>query len=98
MKLTRIQCAQIKSILTAQGVEVDIRADYSGRGMYGAECIGFVIQNQVPYIFLLANAIADVTIIDGNQTEYDQIVAATEQDDMGLDTIIYFPGVTYDAS
>lgn len=98
MKLTRIQCAQIKSILTAQGIEVDIRANYSGRGMYGAECVGFVIQNRVPYIFALANAIADATIRDMNTTEYDQIIAATEQDDMGLDTIIYFPGVTYDAS
>lgn len=96
MKLTRIQCAQIKSILTAQGIEVDVRTDYSGRGMYGAECVGFVIKNQVMHIFALANVIADVTIVDGNQTEYDQVVAATEQDDMGLDTIIYFPGVTYE--
>lgn len=93
MKLTRIQLAQVKSIMTAQGIEVDVRIDYSGRGMYGATCVGFVLQNRVPYIFALANAIADVTIVDGNQTEYDQIVAATEQDDMGLDTIIYFPGV-----
>lgn len=97
MKLTRIQLAQIKSIMTAQGIEVDVRTNYSGRGMYGAECVGFVLQNCVPYIFALANAIADATIRDMNTTEYDQIVAATEQDDMGLDTIIYFPGVAYEA-
>lgn len=93
MKLTRIQLAQVKSIMTAQGIEVDVRTNYSGRGMYGAECVGFVLQNYVPYIFALANALADATIT----TEFEQIVAATEQDDMGLDIIIYFPGVTYEA-
>lgn len=93
MKLTRIQLAQIKSIMTAQGINVDVRTNYSGRGMYGAECVGFVLQNRLSYIFSLANAIADVVIVNENTTEFENI----EQDDMGLDTIIYFPGVTYEA-
>lgn len=97
MKLTRVQVAQIKSILTAQGIEVDVRTDYSGRGMYGATCVGFVIPNRIPHIFALANAMGDVLIVDGNLTEYDRIAELIEQDHMGLDTIIYFPGVTYEA-
>lgn len=97
VKMTRIQVAQIKSILTAQGLEVHPYVNYSGRGMCGAECVGFVVKASAADIFALANAIADVLIVDGDQTEYDELVERTEQDDMGFDTIVYFPGVTYEA-
>ena len=78
------------SFLDGEGSSV--RTDYSGRGMYGAECIGIVGSHAVAALFIVALADA---------TDYDHVELLAElvqrngwqTDSMGLDTIHYFPGI-----
>lgn len=70
-----------------------LREDYSGRFMYGAECLGIV---HAPhggdigkfYIYLAQYLDADVAC---------ELADAARTDSMGLDTITYWPGVTLEA-
>ena len=71
---------------------IEIREDYSGRGMYGATCIGFVVSSQRT-VFRLIACMTEVLGLD--QTLDITRKAAT--DSMGRDMIVYFPGVTLDA-
>jgi 2,3-bisphosphoglycerate-independent phosphoglycerate mutase len=79
---------------------------YSGRGMYGKECLGVVIKGN-PLSFLgsacgmLADYVSDNSAAeeaaDENQNlidalqELSEIIDKTQQDSMGLDIIIYWP-------
>jgi hypothetical protein len=72
---------------------------YSGRGMFGADCLGVTISCS------LGSFIADVmnSTLD-RFSDYDDQPAAGEvaeafrsmrTDSMGHDTIVYFPGIPY---
>lgn len=75
--------------------EVEVRTDYSGRGMYNKECIGFVVDNSVYFLMALTAALIEMN----NPVMYDEAFAdapewsdlRTSQDSMGLSTIVYFP-------
>lgn len=76
----------------------DARTEYSGRGMYGQGCIGFVTDiNLVSFGILLASAIAEAN--ENNTTEdnwefldIDDFRGAST-DSMGLGSIVYFPDI-----
>jgi hypothetical protein len=72
-------------------VDEDARSfvDYSGRGMYGAECIGWVVSNINYVVPALIAALTAVGI------HIDPVDAADEArlDNMGLSYIVYFPNV-----
>lgn len=71
---------------------------YSGRAMYGRDCVGVVVPRDVSS-FQLAAAIA-VALLDGDCDEGPNDVEDLAdlrvcEDNMGLDTIVYFPNVPY---
>lgn len=61
-------------------------ADYSGRGMYGRTCVGIVLDYDA--VADLSEAIADA----GADEILDR--EGRSQDSLGLNTIIYWTGVT----
>lgn len=73
----------------AFAADADLRTDYSGRFMYGAQCVGFVVREARDYALLLA-AIGRALDEDEAEKMFDRIAT----DSMGLRTILYFPGVT----
>jgi hypothetical protein len=76
----------------SDGDAVDIREDYSGRGMYGDTCLGIVVSSQRTAFRL----VACMTAVLGIDTTLD-ITRKAATDNMGRDMIVYFPGVTLDA-
>jgi len=61
----------------------DYRDDYSGRGMYGAECVG-IVGNADDILFNLG----------GFAEQNDLEIPNWDRDSMGLSSIIYFPSIT----
>lgn len=70
----------------AENVDGSVYPDYSGRGMYGATCVGIVLEDST--VADLALAIKDAGA--------DEILTreGRSSDNMGLRTIIYWTGVT----
>lgn len=71
---------------------------YSGRSMYGRSCVGVVVPRDVSS-FQLAAAIA-VALLDeedGDRDVQDLADLRVCEDNMGLDTIVYFPRVEWPA-
>lgn len=75
---------------------------YSGRGMYGEQCVGFVTDTNL--LAAMANVIREAIFLDnctdGEKYRADQLLTQMElgdvkTDSMGLDTIIYFPRVKW---
>lgn len=65
----------------------EVRTDYSGRGMYGDECIGIDLASVSDFSTILLN-VAD------EDREFARSLADRQQSDsMGLGVIIYFPGL-----
>jgi len=61
---------------------------YSGRGMYGEQCVGFTVYGS-GYALLVA------TIVRTLDTDVaDAMLGRLTTDSMGLGTIVYFPGFT----
>jgi hypothetical protein len=72
--------------------ESAIKADYSGRGMMGQECFGITCDASQLLTF--------VAYYVRNYCEGDEIpgwLAQVQSDNMGYDTIWYFPGVVLGA-
>jgi hypothetical protein len=67
--------------------EVDVRTDYSGRGMYGATCFGLVVDKTD---LLVGLALGQV--LEGLGEDAFEVLSNARTDNMGYDTIIYFPG------
>lgn len=96
MKITQKQLNKIEEILFdtfgvagESGHEI-VRTNYSGRGMYGNTCVGFVVRP--PDVAAVGAAIALAFGDDLGPT--CQMLAQACQDSMAFDVIIYFPGVT----
>lgn len=83
-----MDASKLEELISDAGFET---RRYSGRGMYGAECVGFDTDTPV----------ADVANIVGyteDESERDELVTAFQSaktDDMGRGTIIYFPRYKY---
>lgn len=72
---------------------VDVRS-YSGRGMYGRECLGVDIDRGSSFLDKLADVLESATE-DEIQTIADGI-RDSRQDTMGLGSIIYWPNVKWE--
>ncbi|MCI8363928.1 MAG: hypothetical protein HFG34_03115 [Eubacterium sp.] len=83
---------EINEILMLFGetsTEYTLRADYSGRGMFGRECIGIVCQDALSMMVDLTEYISTFDVININQK-----LGRICSDSMGMDTIVYFPDIT----
>lgn len=75
----------------------NLRTDYSGRGMYGAECVGWVGEDPIRFAFELAVIIARAFVeqepdLDDIRDALDKI-GSPASDSMGRSTIWYWPAV-----
>ncbi len=68
------------------------RGNYSGRGMYGATCVG-IVMNPSDMLQLGAN----ISALDDQELR-SLLMYKYSTDSMGYDTIIYWPGITCDDS
>jgi len=79
---------EFQDLVYAAGLsEEDIRWDYSGRGMYGRECVGLTCSESEMFGFI--GEVARATEDD----DWDW-VKDVRSDSMGLDTIWYWPNVS----
>ena len=88
IKFTQENVTSILAALLEGGEEAYAVEDYSGRGMCGTECFGFVVRDAD----MAVAVIKDVLFSDGVSGE--TVDRWMEQDDMGLGQILYFPHVT----
>ncbi len=77
--------------------EVNFRNDYSGRGMYGRTCVG-ITGDRRGCMRLIADVIKSAYIqsVEDNKIDKDEavdILLDFDQDSMGYDVIIYWPGL-----
>lgn len=87
------------------GIAGELRTDYSGRGMYGKECLGYVGEDPVAATLELARIMAyqEDPDIDASEVTFDDVMVMLRdalmllgeprQDSMGLDVIHYWPKV-----
>lgn len=70
---------------------IDLRADYSGRGMYGRNCIGFTTDDSTMLLMALTAILIEIANeqIHDDAPEWENL--SPRQDSMGLSTIVYFP-------
>lgn len=78
---------------------------YSGRGMFGKECLGIEVDNLGSFMADIMEAIIDTSEVDGDHTQVKVYVEAMEAladafrnmrtDSLGMGMIIYFPNIPY---
>lgn len=81
-ELTIDECEQVETLLDENGILFSLREDYSGRGMYGEICIGFVCDD--PYDLIH-------TIETGLSMDHPLNATYFTMDSMGLSIIVYWP-------
>lgn len=89
MQVTSEQLFTIRQAVAARGVDVQVRTDYSGRGMYGRQCVGFVTEHDSLAVTAVVNAVAEVV------TGFEWKRGDVAEDELGLQRITYFPKLTY---
>jgi len=68
--------------------------DYSGRGAFGAKCIGIICESPGRVCFELAEFFFEY--LEGEELSNAlEAVQGVRQDSMGLDVIIYFPSIQW---
>lgn len=90
--------AQVNAVLdvlyelygTGGGDSDSFRADYSGRGMYGTGCVGFVVDTRG--VLSVGAALAE-TLREDYPTLLHYMITHACMDNMASDWIVYFPGV-----
>lgn len=70
----------------------EIRHDYSGRGMFGEKCFGFVVENPEAAIAEIQADINGIYEPEELRQEFSELLQHSRRDSMGFDTILYFPG------
>ena len=81
---------EILMLFCETSLEYTLRADYSGRDMFGRECIGIVCQDALSMMADLTEYIASFDEILNIRQALGRICT----DSMGMDTIVYFPDIT----
>lgn len=79
-----------------------VKVNYSGRGMFGKECLGIVGSDTITIIYKIMDSIMN-EYSDEKDTQLELFHELTEilsggskQDSMGLECIVYFPYVEID--
>jgi hypothetical protein len=80
-------------------LDVEVRS-YSGRGMYGKECIGFVVARGTAAAQFAFNLAIELATDDkcGPEAIEEFHGKSWCQDSLGMDTIVYVPSVAWDES
>lgn len=83
------------SVLKEQGL--DVRTDYSGRGMMGKRCLGITVDSVGELLCAIAE-IGNIMGRDRMDEEFDELFTLLNEnirsDNMGYSTIYYFPEIS----
>ena len=71
---------------------IEDHADYSGRGMFGEKCFGFVVETPEAAIAEIQADINGIYEPEELRQEFSELLQHSRRDSMGFDTILYFPG------
>lgn len=76
----------------------EARTDYSGRGMRGDTCIGYIVNSETSESEIVADLMinimesaADLEEAINRGYEFARLLKSAKTDSMGRDTIVYFP-------
>lgn len=84
-------------LMAVTNLEFEPRFDYSGRGMYGRKCFGFVASGHAMLAYSsFIKELADLQINLEELRDVLDYVTDVRWDNMGLDAIIYFPTLQID--
>jgi hypothetical protein len=96
--VTTLNFSRLNDIMDCANIDSDgVRTDYSGRAMYGSECLGIEMSvEDVPMFFAAVGYVQGVAEAEEEGYEEDlmKLVGAARTDSMGRDVIVYFPGWT----
>lgn len=73
---------------------------YSGRGMYGQECLGITCDNPVETLVSIMELVYELSVYNDGDNEpqfldYTSLFMSGRTDSMGLSSIIYFPNIKW---
>ena len=75
----------------AENPQYKLYENYSGRGMFGRKCLGVVVKQGDSFMEFLMNL---TRYFERNNIEdIDLDLDGVAYDDLGLDTLIYFPNI-----
>jgi len=82
----------------SMSVDCEMRTAYSGRGMFGQTCLGFVTSEvgRLSYHLGILMAEWQPNNVAWSEVDAEALVAAfanAATDDMGLDRIVYYPDI-----
>ena len=93
----------IRTFINGLSMDVEVREDYSGRGMYGATCLAIVTRDtdgDSQSLGDILNAIYFMGLeMDIDEDDTDAITAvlrSAQMDSMGHGIVIYFPAAQTD--
>ena len=87
-------------IAILENTSYDVRS-YSGRGMYGKECLGITINRRNGVGDFVAEVLESINDLDDPEFtqrvlgDFAEILRGMCVDSMGLGQIIYFPDISY---
>lgn len=81
---------RLLDLLKALGLKI---MSYSGRFMYGDTCLGFVVDRDTSLYGTIANLAASLADDGAPLDDITILFSGMRSDDLGLDTICYFPHV-----
>jgi hypothetical protein len=74
--------------------EYELYEGYSGRGMFGARCLGVIVRGNCSYMEFLLHL---TRYMCDNDVDDDTLeLEGVSVDSLGLDTIVYFPRIATD--
>lgn len=87
MNLTSSELETIQQV--AYDLDIRVYEDYSGRSMFGRTCLGLVVSDHIGQV---VRFFVRLGYLDENLQE-NLLDAQMRHDDLGMDTIVYFPDV-----
>lgn len=79
----------IKEFCASNTDAYEIYLRYSGRWMLGRECIGIVVRHGCSYMDMIVKLTRFLD--DNNYTDPEFLLEGLAVDELGLDTVVYFP-------
>lgn len=81
----------IKNFVATNNDGYKVYENYSGRDMFGRTCLGVIIKKGYSYMDFLVKLTQYLS--DNNIDDTDLELEGADVDDLGLDTIVYFPRI-----
>lgn len=85
----------IKEVCEESEGDFSLRS-YSGRGMYGKECVGITCGRFISEFQLAAKIAATLHWYNDTEALEELALLEAKSDSMGLNSIIYFPRMTWE--